>query len=177
MADTIRSLAELNAQFADNGLGAITPQDIRDLVVSQMVHGEIGSGAKANITLGVGYQPLDLTVAGVVGRGLTVDVANRWLADMPVDLKALVTCEVCFRGAAGNNYNFSVFRNPSTAPEQQGRLTRTLRVSAAGQIVTHSWSTSLQLLAGDTVQMGVQGDGLAFELLFGLLRVQRIGAE
>lgn len=177
MPDTIRSLVELDALFGDNSVGAITPQDIRDLMVSMMVHGEIGSGPKAAITLGTGFQALDLTVSGAVGRGLTIDTINKWITDLPCDLKAIVHCEIAFRGAQNQNYEFAVFRNPTTTPEQQARLDRVFRPLAAADIQQHSWSTSLQLFAGDTVQMGVRANGQTFELLFAVLRIQRIGIE
>lgn len=179
MADTIRSLVELNALFADQSQAAITPQDLRDLVVSMMVHGEIGSGAKAATTLASGWQAVDLTEAGAVGRGLTVDPANRRLTDVPVDMKALVSVEVAFRGALNTTYDFAVWRNTHSTPVQETRLTRSLRVLNTAQVVTHSWATSLQLQAGDSLQLGVRpASGTpTFELLFGVLRVQRIGVE
>lgn len=177
MADTIRSLTELNSLLADNTSGAISAQDIRDLMVSQMVHVEIGSGAKAAITLGTGFEALDFTVAGVIGRGLSVDTTNKWIIDVPVDMKAEVSCEIVFRGVQNNDYEFAVFKDPAGTPDRQTRLDRTLRVVSNTQIVSHSWATSLQLNAGDTLQMGVRADGLSFEMLFGLLRIRRIGVE
>jgi hypothetical protein len=177
MADTIRSLVELSELIPDNVIAAISPQDIRDLMVSQMVHGEIGSGAKAQITLGSTWQALDLDVAGVVGRGLTVDTINRRLADVPVEMKAIVHCEIVFRGAQNTNYEFAVFRNTHATPEQELRLTRTLRPTSNTNIVAHSWSTSLQFAQGDSLQFGVRANGQPFELLFAVLRFQRIGVE
>lgn len=178
MADTIRSIAELDTLLADNVDGGISPQDIRDMMVSQMVHAEIGSGAKADITLtGTNYRTLDLTVAGAVERGMNADPANKIIAGVPVRMKAIVHCEVCFRGAQNTAYEFSVFRNPLTTPVQQDRLTRTLRPTSAADIVAHSWSTSLQLEQGDALQFGVKGNNATFELLFAVLRVQRIGVE
>lgn len=179
MPDTIRSLAELDALFADNSVAAITPQDVRDLMVSQMVHGEIGSGAKASITLGTGYQPVVLDVPGAVGRGLTVDTANRRLADVPVPMKAMVYAEVYFRGQQNRDYTIAVWKNTHDLPNAQrvDRLTRPARILSAAQIGVVVMSTSMQLQAGDSLQLGVQSDGSTFELLFGVLRVQRIGVE
>lgn len=142
-----------------------------------MVHGEIGSGPKALITLGTGWQVVDLTAAGAVGRGLVVDPTNKRLADVPVEMKAIVHCEIAFRGAANTNYEFSVWRNTHSTPVQETRLNRTLRSMSTSHIVTHSWSTSLQLEQGDSLQLGVRANGQPFELLFGVLRVQRIGVE
>lgn len=178
MADTIRSLVELDALFADNVIAAITPQDVRDLMVSMMVHGEIGSGAQSSITLGTGWQPINLNVEGMVGRGITVDTLNQRLADIPVEMKAIVHCEVVFKGAAGADYEFAVWRNTHTAePSMIDRMHRVLHVVTTTQTVAHAWSTSVQLEAGESLQLGVKADGQPFELLFGVLRVQRIGIE
>ena len=45
MPDTIRTLAELNALFADNTTGAVSEQDFRDAIISGLVHTEIGRGS------------------------------------------------------------------------------------------------------------------------------------
>lgn len=177
MPDTIRTLAELNSQFADNTTASIAPQDIRDLMVSLMVHGEIGSGAKSAITLGTGFQPLDFTVAGTVGRGLTVDIDNKWIADVPVDLKAEVTLEVQFTGANNQTYDFAVFKNPDGTPEQVTRLDLSERIVSASQRGACNVSAAIQLAAGDKLQAGVRCNGQTFTLLRGLLRVRRIGVE
>jgi hypothetical protein len=48
MADTARTLAELQVLLADNTIGAISPQDIRDMLVSLVsIHGEITLNAPA----------------------------------------------------------------------------------------------------------------------------------
>lgn len=177
MPDTIRTLAQLNQQFADNTQAIISPQDMRDLFVSLMVHGEIGSGAKAAITLGTGYQALDLTVAGTVGRGLTVDTANKRIADVPVDLKADVALEVLFRGANGVTYDFTVFRNPDATPVQVTRLDASARITAAADIRCVAVSAAIQLTAGDKLQAAVRANGASFELLRANLKVRRIGIE
>lgn len=179
MPDTIRTIGELNALFADNNQGQCTPQDIRDLMVSMMVHGEIGSGAKSAITLAAGFQPLDFALAGVVSRGLTIDTVNKWIADVPVAMKAEITLEVSFQGANNTTFDFAVFRNPDTAPEQLLRVSDSERIFSAAMVGCIKISSSIQLNAGDKLQAGVRpatGTPL-FTLLRGLLRVRRIGVE
>jgi hypothetical protein len=176
MADTIRSLSELNSLLSDNTIGALGVQDIRDLMVSQMVHGEIGSGAKAPVTLGASWDALDFDVAGVFGRGLNVDTANKLIDQVPVRMKAVLSLEVLFSGDAGESYDFSVWKDPAGKPSNITRMQRTLRASSAGE--THaSWSVGVQLEAGDVLQPAVRSASNEFELLFGLFRVQRIGVE
>lgn len=179
MADTIRSLAELDALFADNNVAAITPQDIRDLMVSQMVHGEIGTDADAPIQIGTAWQPVALDTEGEIGRGLTVDAPGNRLAGVPVEMKAAIHVEVVFKGTAGRRYDFGVWRNTHATPQQVGSMSRSLTCVHADQTVCHSWSTAVQLQAGDTLQLGVKASAVAssFEVLFAVLRIQRVGVE
>jgi hypothetical protein len=175
MADTIRTLAQLNQQFADNTEGVISPQDIRDLFVSLMVHGEIGSGVKAAITLAAGYQSLDLTVAGAVSRGITVDTLNKQLSGIPVNLGAEITLEVLFNGAANTTYDFAVIRNGAVVP----RLSGSCRIINAAQIGLIVMSSAIDLAADDVIQAAVRpATGTpTFTLLRAALRVRRIAIE
>lgn len=175
MADTIRTLAALNALFADNTSGVISPQDIRDLVVSMLPHAEIGSGAKASITLGTGYQAMDFTVAGVSAYGLTVSTADKRIEAIPCDGKYRINLEVAFRGAQNQTYDFTVFRNPDGAPEQLTRLNIQARPTAAADIRSLVVSAYVSLSAGDKLQAAVRCNGQAFELLRGGMRVDRVG--
>ena len=177
MPDTIRSLAELNQEFADNTSGVISPQDIRDLMVSMMVYGEIGSLSKAAVTLPTGFTPLDFNQAGAVGRGLTVDTVNKWIADVPVPMKAEITLEVSFQGSNNTTFDFAVFQNPDTTPVQIQRLTDSERIFSATMIGFCKIGASLQLNAGDKLQAGVRANGASFTLLRGRLFVRRIGVE
>ena len=177
MADTIRTLAELNTQFADNTSAAITPQDIRDLMVSMMVYGEIGSGAKAAITLGTGFQALDFTLAGTVGRGLTIDTTNKWISGVPVSMKAKVRLEVSFQGTNNTTFDFAVFRNPDGTPEQLLRVSDSDRIVSATMMGGVTIEAAIQLNAGDKLQAGVRANGASFTLLRGRLYVERIALE
>lgn len=175
MADTIRTLADLNAIFPDNTQGEIAAQDIRDLVASTLPHAEIGSGAKASITLGTGYQAMDFTVAGATDYGFTVDTVNKWIASTPVTGKYRVQLEVAFRGAQNQTYDFTVFRNPDGTPDQLTRLNVQARPTAAADIRSLSVSAYVSLTAADKLQAGVRCNGQAFELLRGGMRVDRVG--
>lgn len=175
MPDTIKTLAQLNQDFGDNTVGQVSPQFIRDLMVSMMVHGEIGSAAKASITLPAApnFAVVDLNVAGVAARGITVDTVNKRLADVPVAMKAHVTAELWFRGTNGTTYDIAVFQNGS----QVQRLTRQARIVNAAQIPEAYMGATIQCAANDTFDLRVRAGGAAFELLFGVLRLQRIGVE
>lgn len=175
MADTIRSLADLNQRFADSGAEDISAQDMRDMFVSLMVHGEIGSGAKGAITLAAGYQAMDFDFAGAISRGLTIDTANKRIADVPVNLGAEVTLEVLFNGAANTTYDFAVIKNGSPV----ARLSGSCRIVNAAQIGLIVMSAAIDLAAGDVLQAAVRpATGTpTFTLLRGVLRCRRIGIE
>lgn len=179
MADTIRSISELNTLLQDNVTGSLTEQDIRDLMVSMMVHGEIGSGAKAAITTTGAWQALDLDVAGVFERGLNIDIVNKWIDSVPVTMKAVLTMEVFFKGTVGQDYDFTVFSDPAGTPVNITRMQRTgFRVLNADQTIHATWSVGVQLSANDVLQPAVRSTASNdFEMLFGLFRIQRIGVE
>lgn len=176
MPDTIRTLAELNQQFADNTSEAISPQDVRDLMVSLMVHGEIGSLAKSAITLGTGFQALDFDASGAIERGVTVDTVNKWLV-VPVAGKYEVVFEVSFNGTNNTTYDFGVFKDSGAGFAAVQRLDDSERLVNAAMIGGVKISASVQLAAGDKLQAGVRANGASFTLRRGLLRVRRIGVE
>jgi hypothetical protein len=179
MADTIRTLSELNNLFSDNTIGGLGEQDIRDLVVSLGVHGEIGSLAKTSITLGGSWDVLDFDAAGASKWGLNVDTTNKWIDQIPVDMKAMLTLVVRFKGDVGQDYDFTVFRDPAgTAPENLTRMqSYGHRVLNASQTVMVYWATSIQLNQGDVLQAAVRSAGNDFELLQGIFQVQRLGVQ
>lgn len=177
MVDTIRTLSELNTLLADNTSNNITPQDIRDMMVSQMVHGEIGTLGQATETLGAGWQAVKLGTEGVFSRGVTLDAANYKITGVPCALKAVVTCEVVFRGVAGEDYEFTVYKDPDGTPAQLTALNRTFRVVNATQTVAHQWSAGISFAEDDEIQLAVRSANNDLKLDFGLLRLQRIGVE
>lgn len=178
MADTIRTLADLSQNvFPDNVDGLISPQSIRDLVVSMMVHGEIGSLAKSQIVLGTGFQALDFNQAGAVSRGLTLDTANKWIGNIPVAMSAEVTLEVTFQGSNNTTFDFGVFRDSGAGFAAVSRLQDSERLFNAAMVGGVRISSALDLQAGDKLQAGVRANGANFTLLRGVLRVRRIGVE
>ena len=97
---------------------------------------------------------------------------------IPVDCKAVLTLEVFFKGDVGQDYDFTVFKDPSGTPSNITRMQRTgYRILNADQTVHASWSVGVQLNQNDILQPAVRSNGNNFELLFGLFRIQRIGVE
>lgn len=176
MPDTIRTLNDLNNNiFPDNTQGICSPQGIRDLVISGMVYGELGSGAKASINLSTTFQVLDFTLAGVVGRGLNIDIVNKRINGIPVVMKAHIDFELSFTGTVNTTYEASVFVNGV----QNARLVDTTRIVSAAQIGKFQFSASIQLAENDAIDARIRSlSGTpVFVMSRGLLRVRRIGVE
>jgi hypothetical protein len=177
MPDTIKSFSDLVAAAANNGQKRYSLQDLRDVFVSMLVHGEIGSGTKLATVLLPGWNVLDFNVAGEVGRGLTIDTTNKLIAGVPVDMKAEVTLEVLFQGANNTTFQFGVFKNPDSTPVQLQRLSGSIRIFNSAMVGMLSMSAAIDLSAGDKLQAGVNAGAVSFTLLRGGLRVRRIGIE
>jgi len=81
MADTARTKAEILALMADNTVGAISPQDIRDMIVSMSAaNGRVSMGAPAATTIttpGTYYKAAGATVAGGDPDSFTESTSNR----------------------------------------------------------------------------------------------------
>ena len=176
MADTIRTLAELNTMLADNTAGDIDAQDLRDMMVSLMCHAEIGSTGQVQEVLAAGWQAVKLDQAGAFQRGFTLDAPNMKITGTPVDMKVIVSCEVVFRGTLDEDFEITVFKNPDGTPAQIDRLNRTLTGLGTTRQAA-SWETGIALSAGDELQMAVRSSGSDWKLDFGRLAVRRIGVE
>lgn len=181
MPDTIRSISELNSMLADNSSGFITAQDIRDLMVSQMVHAEIGTLGQASKTLGNGWEVLDFDKKGAFERGIVANTGEKMLSGIPVDMKAIVSLEVYFKGESGQDYDFTVFKIPdgTGTPQNIARLERDdHRIVNAAQTYHLSYSVGVSFDQNDAIKAAVRStSGNNFELLGGILRFQRIGVE
>ena len=172
MADTIRSLSELNTLLGDNSSGGISAQDIRDMMISQMCHAEIGSLGQAQEVLGAGWVALKLDTDGAFKRGFTTDLVNYKITATPVDMKVEIGCEILFLGDDGVDVEFSVFKGVA----QQARFDITL-VGKGSTVVGASWGAGLQLDASDDLSFGIRSNGNSFTLVRGRLSVRRIGVE
>lgn len=78
MAETQRSLADLLALLADNTSQDISPQDLRDMLISIMgVYGELWTaGRSTGTTIGTSFIKLDNWENNGAAKKVTVDSAN-----------------------------------------------------------------------------------------------------
>jgi len=81
MVDTVRTKAEILALMADNTVGAISPQDIRDLIETLTPsNGRISTDTPAPTTIttpGTYYKAAGTTVGGGDATGMTESTTNR----------------------------------------------------------------------------------------------------
>lgn len=173
MVDTIRTLGELNALFADNATGDVSEQDIRDLVVSQNVHAEMGRNSLST-SIGTTYTKVPMTKAGVFERGFTTDLPNDQISGTPVNLKASISVEAQIDSLQQNRtLDLAVFISGVEAPT----LTRSFPENAMPG--HYYWSIGVQLSQNDTIDIRAKADqaGVSVDVAFIVLRVQRIGVE
>lgn len=180
MADTIRTLAELNSLLADNVGGVISAQDIRDLVQSTLVHGVIGVLDNAVLTAATTTPANpDLFASELHARHIVTDVATNYWVQTPSELttaKYILGFEVNLVGQSADGlFTFALYKNGSTKINQTERA-----VSISG---TDSYQVSLSipgvtLAGGDTVELAVKADGNKNILISnGSLSIQRLGVE
>ena len=114
MADTAKSLSDLQALFADNDSGNISPQDLRDFLVSSLgAYAEIrtddGSTAKGSI----GTTPLVLDTWSNDGEngesaGLTADKANDKIT-LDIEGKYEIHFQCSMIGTNGQQFDFEIY--------------------------------------------------------------------
>jgi len=111
---TIRTRAQLDTILADNIIGAISPADIRDVLDSTDLIGEIktvdGSTAQASLST----TPVKLTcfAANGVNKGVTPDHTNDKLTiDAGGDGDYEVAIQLSFSGSNSTGFTFKVRKN------------------------------------------------------------------
>lgn len=82
MADTVRTLAALQSLLADNGSGLISPQDLRDFLVSVFAARGIAAAVADGGTIahGLGVTPSAVHVSGTIASQVvtvtSIDATN-----------------------------------------------------------------------------------------------------
>lgn len=115
MADVIRDLSAILALLADNTTGNISPQDVRDMVVSQVlpVYGEMRVEANSTPQTSISTTPAKLTSFNTDGlsNGCTVDSTTD--NDIEVLTAGVVYAEfLCsFSGTASQTFFFEIYKN------------------------------------------------------------------
>ena len=154
MVDTIRSQADILALLADNTEGNISPQDLRDMMVSlQPSMGQLSmheTASATTIALISTWYELDMTGASFDITSSIVDTTNDF--DMPVAgrLRYKGTVQKMFHcvftmsfTAASNNQEIHLALGKNGAPSTQAELHRKVGTGAdVGAIALH-WMVHL----------------------------------
>lgn len=164
MVDEIRTLAQLQALLADNISGQISPQDIRDFLVSVLgVYGSIYvvDGAVPQVP---GATPVKLTAFANNGiaRGLTPDHTNdRLTVDANSAGDYLVVFQCAFSGTNNATFEFEAYVNSVASGYKVSR-----KLGVAGDVGSCSLIGLVTLADGDDVEIfvnGGPGDSLTVE--------------
>lgn len=174
MADTQRTTAALLVLLADNTSGAITPQHLRDVLVS--LTGGYGGlcAAVAAGALSVGVTAVKITGWDTLQtQDGTVVVGNLTDDDLDVSVGGIyaVAVSVSFSGTADTTFTLIVYVNGVAT-----NVKAIAKMDAAGAVQSVSLSGLLSITAADTVDLRVLADGAAKSLTLqaGALSLRRV---
>lgn len=174
MADTIRTLADLLVLLADNTSGNISPQDVRDALVSRFgVYGQVyTSGGSTGVSVGTSPVTVEWDSDGL-DDGLTADSANdRLSVGSGSDGVFLVLAQFSFTGTASTTFTLKLSVNGT----QDDALACKVKLDASGSPISASFAGLVSLVSGDAVTVEVVADGASktFTLAEGQLSLRRI---
>ena len=156
MADTRRTRASILALFADNITGDISPQDLRDFVVTALGgYASIKTVEGSTAQTGIGTTPVKLTTWDTNGdaNGLTPDQEN---GEITIDIDGVyfVNCNISFSGTS--NVTFQLHLNVDDVERDEG-LHR--KISTGGDVGSAGFSSIVSLSANEVLSVYIDGDG------------------
>jgi len=113
MADTQRTLAALQALFADNTTGDISPQDLRDFLVSSMGgYGSIYVNGGSTAQTGITGTPAQMTgfATNGISSGTTPDHANDKITILTAG-DYLINASASFIGSSSDIFQVEIYNN------------------------------------------------------------------
>ncbi len=180
MVNTIRTFAELNALFDDTTIP--TNQDIRDFILSLMVHGVVGIGSNTvTQSVDTGYGGNEVVFPSEIhSRGLDIDLVAGTITTRSELTKAKydIGWELNLQGQGVSNegeFSAVVFKNSTKLVSTE----RTFQIKGTEWTHVYCRIPGIQLLDGDTLQLAiVSGSGTKDVLIAaGQLSCQRLGVE
>jgi len=151
MADTIRTRAQILALIADNSTGEISPQDLRDMMVSLMgVYGAIldtANGSAQTVAAAVPEKLTNFTENGLA-VGMTPDFANN---DLQVDYTGVyqVFGKVALQATA-NNADVELHTRVDGVEDPAGSHTQ---LGSSGSVASATWMNIISLNAGEKLSI------------------------
>ena len=162
MADTERTQTEILALLADNTAGAISPQDIRDSVVSARANQGLGwafytegtaitQGTAQTITADARTQLLLDGLGGATHEGQIQDMAQPWHEDhLHVELDCAYNVRVTFKGQIASGAGGEYFVAELDIGGAIGVTWTGTSVFPKGADVEHGFEFSIPLFARST---------------------------
>lgn len=174
MADTRRTVAQLLTQLADNSLGAITPQVMRDLLLSLVCYGSLRSVAPHNevvSTTPARYQDFDETGPSA---GCIVDRTTNFRITVPVDGDYRVDFSASHQQSSSRAI-WSIRKNGGAA--RLGGLFAIGAASAVDERYSIAFSDIVTLSAADYLEVWLAGSGagLLVKVEAAAFTVERVG--
>ena len=157
MVDTVRTLAQLQALLADNETGNISPQDLRDFLVSALgVYGGISIDEGVDIqTPGTSPEKIDQFTANLPAVGLTPDHAqDRITVDAGSDGMYLIAAQVSFSGTNNAGFHVYIYKNGATT----GPFAFHRKLGAGGDIGSASILGLVSLVEADFIELWVAAE-------------------
>jgi hypothetical protein len=155
MSDTQRTLTALQTLLADNTVGAISPQDLRDLLVSAL-------GGYTNISLQDGATPQTIGTTPAVLSGFTTDGAASGCT--PLHSSNVITVLVAgdyevrfaasFSGTASRTPQFRLRKGGVEVSGVGGRV----KLNASGDVTSLAFSGQLTCAANDQLTVYAEAD-------------------
>ena len=174
MADTVRTRASILALFADNTTGDISPQDLRDFVLSTMgVAAQIyQSAGSAGMSVGTSFLQIAFGYNGPDENAIADQANDRIQIGASGDGVYLVLGSFSFDGSASTKFTIQASKNGT----ENASICCEADVNATPDLVSASFTGLMTLAAGDYVTAEVKADGAAktFTLREGSLTVVRI---
>ncbi len=175
MSDTQRTTAALQALLADNTSGGITPQVVRDLLVS--VFGGyawiyVESGAVAQTVNIAAAKLTGFAAAGTPSNGPVPDAVNDQITT-PIAGDYLVEGDFALTATAARTVQFQLRKNGVAVAGARSRA----KFNASGDLLELSFAGLVTCAANDvlTVYAAADVDGSSITLVDGSLIVRRIG--
>lgn len=176
MADTVKTKTALVTVLADNSSGAISEQDLRDVLVSIMgVYAELTvTGGTTSQTVGTAFQTLDWTD----GADGSEDNADADYANDRIEVGAngdgIYQVAGCFSfsGTAATTFTLQLSVNGT----EDSSVSCQAKLDASGSVLNAAFCGLVSLADGDLVTVEVKADGASksFVLVEGQLTLHRI---
>jgi len=175
MVDTIRTETQILALLADNITGDISPQDMRDIIVSLSVGGSMYvEDAAVTQVVGTSFELMVLLDANGRSDGVTPDhTADSLTIDANADGEYVTHFDCTFSGTGSTEFDFHIRKN---GLEVNGAGASKRKLGTGGDVGSMSMAGDLTLAEGDTVTVWIKADGSSkdFILSDGRLSIKRI---